>query len=156
VSCASGILFLHPLIEAAALNDTRRNDRLFACVAALVAGGAVRASEHTSWAHTMARYRFHQNDAVPLHALYDVARDAVRAQLPRGGRVYLAHDPSLLDFSGHTTTREQLAGFERVHVADREFDDLAMQRGMFAADPPERNIVRAQHLTRGVLHAEVP
>lgn len=223
------MLSLHPLIEAAELNDTRRNDRLFACVAALVAGGAVRASENASWAHTMACYRFYQNDAVPLHALYDVVRDAVRAQLPKGARVYLAHDPSLLDFSRHNTkrdrvpigdhrgrgyelysvlaldadgrplgpvfqevrtargchsseplppsarrraapfvghieqmekavdtTREQFAEFERVHVADCEFDDLALQRGMFAADPPERYIVRAQHLTRRVLHDDVP
>lgn len=223
--CAPGRLSLHPVIEAAALGDTRRNDRLFACIAALVAGGAVRVSENASWAHAMACYRFYQNDAVPLYVLYDVARDAVRAQLPRAGRVYLVHDPSLLDFSRHNAkrdrvpigdhrgrgyelysvlaldadgrpldpvfqevrnadgghsseplplsarrrappfvghleqmekavdaTREQLAEFERVHVADREFDDVAMQRGMFATDPPERYIVRAQHPTRRVLH----
>lgn len=74
VRCPPGMLFLHHLIEAAALNDTRRNDHLFACVAALVAGGAVRASENASWAHTMVCYRFYQNDAVPLHALYDAGR----------------------------------------------------------------------------------
>lgn len=218
------MLCLHPLIEAAALNDTRRNDRLFACVAALCAGGAVRASENASWAHTMACYRFYQNDEVPLHALYDVAREAVRGQIPKGGRVYLAHDPSLLDFSRHNAkrdrvpigdhrgrgyelysvlaldadgrplgpvfqevrtahgchsseplpstrrraapfvghieqmekavhaTRESFAEFERVHVADREFDDIALQRGMFASDPPERYIVRAHHLARRVVH----
>jgi Transposase DNA-binding len=50
---------------------------------------------------------------------------------------------------GIRAARFHLPGRELVGVMDREFDDLALQRGL--SDASEKSIIRAQHLERKVL-----
>lgn len=49
---------------------------------------------------------------------------------------------------GVDAAREKLTGRERVHVADREFDDVHLQR--WIANGDDKFIIRAQHLSRRV------
>src|SRR5947209_6860872 len=100
------MLQLKPMIDGVPLGDTRRNARLFSLVGALLAGRPFERSG--TWAHAMAQYRFFDNAHVPLASLYEVVRRATLALLPKGQRVYLAHDPSVLDFSGHNAKEDRV------------------------------------------------
>jgi hypothetical protein len=213
------------LIEAAImctdLGDLRRNERAVLLVSSIIQGqtsdtnatpGAARASP---WAHSMGAFRFYNNEAVSLPAMYGAVKTALGALVPIGSRCYVAHDFSVVDFTKHndkadrvqvgneagrgydlyaalvldacgrplgpvvtelrnahgclssescevvafvdhfgqvergvTAAQTQLAGRELVHLMDREFDDVALQRVLVGAYGSY--VIRAQHLSRMV------
>jgi len=214
------------LIEAAImsadLGDSRRNDRALTLVAGIIQGqssdtnAATASGQGSPWAHSMGCFRFFNNEAVSLPAMYGAVRSALAALLPMGSRCYIAHDLSVVDYSKHndkndrvqvgneggrgydlyaalvldavgrplgpvvtelrssagclssesrepfpfvdhleqvergiSAARVHLAGCERVHLFDREFDDIALERHLVGS-PGEWFVIRAQHLSRVV------
>lgn len=220
---------LHAAIEAAPLGDRRRNQRALEIVTSLIQGtgppaedGVHAPGQAGPWAHTMGSFRFYNNSALSLPALFEPCRTALSQLVPVGRRVYIVHDVSPLDYSHHqaktdriqvgnqygrgyelfsalildedgkplgplvqeihtaqgclsteaaqplpfvdhyaqveraiTAARVYLADRERVHVMDREFDDLALQRWMAELSAPnvlsEGYVIRARDLSRKVL-----
>lgn len=203
------------------LGDPRRNARALALVASIVAGqtsdtnAASGAGQAAPWAHSMAAYRFFNNEALDLPQLHAMVKGSLRELLPDGTRCFVAHDFSVVDHSKHTTKKdrvqvgneaglgydlyaalvmdavgrplgpivtelrnatgclssesrepipfvdhlsqaergiaavnEQLRGREVVHLMDREFDDVALQR--FVSGKHGEYVIRAQHLSRVV------
>lgn len=112
---------LHHAIEAAPLGDQRRNDRALEIVTGLIEGVGPRAEdgvhapgEAGPWAHTMGSWRFFSNDAVDLPNLYAPIRTALAQLVPPGGRVYVAHDFSTVDYSRHNAKQDRIqVGNER-------------------------------------------
>jgi hypothetical protein len=106
---------LQHVLHAAPLGDRRRNDRALEIVTAFLAGGESGAEDGVHapgkagpWAHTMGRFRFLQNDAVSLPALYTPCRDALAQLVPPGRRAYVVYDFSPVDYSHHATKRDRV------------------------------------------------
>lgn len=106
------------LIEAAImeadLGDSRRNERTVALVASIIQGqtsdtnATPGAGRESPWAHSMASFRFYNNEAVTLPAMYGAVRTALTALVPVGSRCYVAHDFSVVDFSKHNDKKDRV------------------------------------------------
>jgi len=103
------------VIAAAPLGDRRRNARALEIVTALIQGGEQRADdgvhapgEAGPWAHTMGCFRFYDNNALPLPALYEPCREALARLVPPGRRAYVICDVSPVDYSHHTAKHDRI------------------------------------------------
>lgn len=95
------------LLAAAQLGDPQRNDRAHVLVRDLMRGAAAGTTGAVPWAHTMGAYRFWNNAAIPLDALYRPCRAALAQLVPPGARAYVVHDWSVVDYSGHARKRDR-------------------------------------------------
>ena len=106
------------LLDAAPLGDRQRNHRAAILLAHLLkgdtgdSGGPATVGSSVPWAHSVGAFRFWNNPKVSLRGLYEPCRAALAQIIPRGARCYVAHDFSVLDYSGH------LAKADRVRVGD--------------------------------------
>ncbi len=112
------MLDIEALMEGAELGDKRRGARALQIVAGIVQGqasgthGTQGGANAAPWAHAMGAYRFFDNDAISLRALYAPSRAALADLVPPGGRCFVAHDFSILDFTNHNEKAD------RVRVGD--------------------------------------
>jgi hypothetical protein len=104
------------VIAAAPLGDRRRNERALEIVTSLIQGGELRGNddgvhapgEAGPWAHTMGCFRFYDNDALSLPALYEPCRKALAQLVPPGRRAYVIYDISVVDYSGHAAKPDRI------------------------------------------------
>jgi hypothetical protein len=101
-------------LELCSLGDARRNKRELTLLAAMIQGYAQHRSATTGachappWPHAMSSFRFYNNHAIGLPALYQGLQLALQPLLPVGARAYVAHDLSLLDFSAHNAKDDRI------------------------------------------------
>ncbi len=101
------------LIAAAELGDPQRNPRVHTLVLDLIRGagagtdGAATAGTRAPHAHTIGAFRFFNNPAITLPALYDIVRAGLREAVAPGARAYVLHDVSVVDFSSHHAKRDR-------------------------------------------------
>lgn len=212
-------------IREAELGDCRRNARVAVLVSGIVRGhtsdtnAATATGQSTPWAQSMGSYRLFNNDGVTLSQAHGPVRAALQALAPKGQRLFVVHDFSVVDYSKHSdkldriqvgnekgmgydlytalvldaegrplgpavfelhtakgclssecgapipfvdhleqaergveATIRQFAGCELVHVADREFDDVLLQRRLH--DRKQLYVIRALNMGRSVLHGQ--
>jgi len=106
------------LIEAAImqanLGDSRRNERAALLVASIIQGqtsdtnATPGAGRESPWAHSMGSFRFYNNEAMSLPAMYGAVRTALRALVPVGSRCYVAHDFSVVDYTKHNDKKDRV------------------------------------------------
>lgn len=106
------MLNLPRLLNAAPLGDARLNARALTLVKA-IAQGQMNATSGTQgvgspepWAQTMGSFRFFNNEQVTLPALYQPCHAALSDLVPKRTRCYVAHDISVVDYSGHTAKHD--------------------------------------------------
>jgi hypothetical protein len=115
VGILGGMFNLHEVIHAAPLGDRRRNERALEIVTSMIEGGESGAQdgvhapgEAGPWAHTMGSFRFFNNDALTLPALYTPCREALAQLVPPGQRAYVVYDLSPVDYSHHAPKRDRV------------------------------------------------
>ena len=101
------MLNLEALLGRAPLGNDQRNDRALVLVTTILQGqassthGTEGVGQDVPWAHTMGAFRFWNNPQILLPALYQPCREGLAELLPKGTRVYVAHDLSDIDYSTH-------------------------------------------------------
>ena len=107
VLLALGMLDIISLLSHAPLPDQRLRNRAQLMVQSLVRGhsatslGLLAPADRTPESFTRGAYRFFDHDGVTLPALQAPIEQALAALVPDGHRAFVAHDVSVLNFSGH-------------------------------------------------------
>lgn len=102
-----GMLDIHSLLSKAPLPDKRLCKRAHLMVQSLVRGhsatsqGLLAPVDRTPESFTRGAYRFFDHDQVQLPALQRPIEQALEQLVPVGSRAYVAHDVSVLNYSGH-------------------------------------------------------
>ncbi len=102
-----GMLDIISLLSKAPLPDQRLRSRAQLMVQSLVRGhsatslGLLSPADRTPESFTRGAYRFFDHDGVTLPALQAPIEQALTALVPQGHRAFVAHDVSVLNFSGH-------------------------------------------------------
>jgi hypothetical protein len=104
---AAGMLDITSFLSAAPLPDQRLRKRAQLMVQSLVRGhsatslGLLAPADRTPESFTRGAYRFFDHDAVTLPALHAPIEQALTVLVPQGHQAFVAHDVSVLNFSGH-------------------------------------------------------
>jgi len=107
VLCDEGMIDFDALLQNSPLPDKRLRDRATLLFQSLLRGqsansiGLLSPADRTQESFTRAAYRFFDHDAVTLPALHAPMQTALSQAVSVAERVYVAHDVSLLNYSGH-------------------------------------------------------
>lgn len=105
--CSTSMLNFEKLLQDAPLPDKRLRDRAALLFQSLLGGqsanstGLLSPADRTQESFTRAAYRFFDHDAVSLPALHAPMQQALPQLVPPRQRALVAHDVSVLNFSGH-------------------------------------------------------
>src|ERR1700712_510739 len=106
------MLDLLSLLKKAPLPDKRLRSRAHLLVQSLVRGhsatshGMLSPADRKPESFTRASYRFLDNDSVSLPALQTPVAQALGQLVPKGQRAFVAHDVSVLNYSGHQAKQD--------------------------------------------------
>ena len=106
------MLDLLSLLKNAPLPDKRLRSRAHLLVQSLVRGhsatshGMLSPADRKPESFTRASYRFLDNDSVSLPALQTPVAQALGQLVPKGQRAFVAHDVSVLNYSGHQAKQD--------------------------------------------------
>lgn len=109
------MLDLMTLMAKAPLPDKRLCKRAHLMVQSLVRGhsatscGLLAPADRTPESFTRGAYRFLDHDEVTLPALQAPVKEALGQLVPVGSRAYVAHDVSVLNYSGHQRKEDLIA-----------------------------------------------
>lgn len=104
---ATGMLDIVSLLSKAPLPDERLRNRAQLMVQSLLRGhsatslGLLAPADRTPESFTRGAYRFFDHEQVTLPALHAPIRQALCTLVPDGHRAFVAHDVSILNFTGH-------------------------------------------------------
>jgi Transposase DNA-binding len=105
--CVAGMLNFDALLQDAPLPDKRLRDRAALLFQSLLRGqsanstGLLSPADRTQESFTRAAYRFFDHDDVSLPALHAPVQTAILQLVSPGSRAFVAHDVSVLNYSGH-------------------------------------------------------
>src|SRR5258708_7069523 len=105
---------IEAVIKRANLGDSRRNERAALLVSSIIQGqtsdtnATPGGGRESAWARSMGSFRFYNNEAVSLPAMYGAVRTALSALVPVGSRCYVAHDFSVVDYSKHNEKTDRV------------------------------------------------
>src|SRR5579864_1666705 len=150
------MLELDTLLNSAPLGDKRRNQRALSIVESLLQGhmsathGTQGVGHSSPFAHTMASFRFFDNDKLTLPALYAPCLTGLAQQVAPGERCFIVHDFSPVDYSQHQA-KEDLTqvGNERGYGYDLYTGLVLTAQGM-----PLGPVVQELRTTQGCLSSE--
>ena len=143
-------------IMSSELGNSFRNARAVEIVRGMVARGVAgevegeRAAVASAWAQVMGEFRFYSNRHVDIPTLYDACRAQIRERLGVGGRCFLLHDHSVVDYSGHNSKED------RIPVGDgrgRGYD-LYTAFILDANGVPLGPLMQELHTSKGVVGSE--
>lgn len=110
-----GMLDIISLLSSAPLPEQRLRNRAQLMVQSLVRGylatslGLLAPADRTPESFTRGAYRFFDHDGVTLPALHAPIERALTTLVPDGQRAFVAHDVSVLNFSGHQRKEDLIA-----------------------------------------------